>query len=158
MKTMRRWYEKCSCLIKQRKWLFIFLVFVLLIAVVTPLLLLAINKADWTDSFLSCCPFVTLAFVFLTWCSNIITLPESYVVLAYLIMFYLIWIVEVLSMILLSHDKKVGGWVARSLLLLDIVCNLLLSNYVALIINVVLIVLSVKNDSTPKLQDVPKKI
>jgi hypothetical protein len=73
-------------------------------------------------------------------------------------MFYLIWIVEVLSMILLSHDKKVGGWVARSLLLLDIVCNLLLSNYVALIINVVLIVLSVKNDSTSKLQDVPKKI
>jgi len=146
MGTLHRWYQKSSLLIKKIKWLVAFFVIVF-ITLTAPLFILSIKNFALMDSFLICCPFIVPAFILLTWCSQIITFPSNFASIVSAFMFYLIWAVEILSVILSAHNKKMWRYVAYSLLLIDVFCNLILTHYIAFAIDIVLltlVILSVK--------------
>ena len=146
MGTLCRWFSKSVILIKRHKWLVVFLTIVL-IALTSPLFILCIENFALMDSFLVCCPFVIPSFILSVWCSQIITFPSNFASIVSSFSFFSIWAVVILSVILSARNKKMWRYVAYFLLLIDVFCNLILTHYIAISIDIVLltlVILSIK--------------
>ena len=105
-----------------------------------PLVVLSLGKSDWMTLFLKFGPFVGFTIILATLCAPILpAFTDTTLILA--IVYYIPWMLGILSVIFAVKFHKAWRHVAYSLLWIDLFCNLFTQMYISLFVDVVLMIL-----------------
>lgn len=137
MGSLCRWCPK-NFWLKNSFWLCLFWLLAV-VAVGYPFLVLRIGKTAWLNWFLDGCPFLFQALGLAGFFHNMLPFLEINSTLVE-ISYYILWALLMLNMFLASKTVKFGKIFICTILIIDIVINLLSIKYYAVIIDVVILV------------------